>query len=184
MRGPGVRPAASGGRVLKDLPNRIAVQLFKHVPWVAERWARGRRFVEANQIPWTPLGKPLRAATVTMVTTAGVHLRSQPPFDMEDPDGDPSFRAIPSTADRTELVITHKYYDHSAADRDLNVVLPIDRLRELAAPGIIGGIGPTFYGFMGHIDGRHVKTLIEVTAPAVAERLRADRVDAVFLTPA
>lgn len=64
------------------------------------------------------------------------------------------------------------------------MVLPIDRLRELAAEGVVGGIGPSFYGFMGHIDGRHVKTLIEVTAPALAARLRADRVDAVFLTPA
>lgn len=179
-----MRPAASGGRVLRDLPNRIAVQFFKHVPWLAARWARGHRFVEGDEIPWAPLRKPLREATVTMVTTAGVHLRSDPPFDMEDPDGDPSFRAIPSTADRAELGITHKYYDHSAADRDLNVVLPIDRLRELAAEGVVGGIGPTCYGFMGHIDGRHVRTLIEVTAPAVAERLRADRVDAVFLTPA
>jgi D-proline reductase (dithiol) PrdB len=170
--------------VLRDLPNRIAVQLFKHAPWLAARWARGHRFVEGDEIPWAPLRKPLREATVTMVTTAGVHLRSDPPFDMDDPDGDPSFRAIPSTADRAELVITHKYYDHSAADRDLNVVLPIDRLRELAAEGVVGGIGPTFYGFMGHIDGRHVKTLIEVTAPTVAGRLRADRVDAVFLTPA
>jgi D-proline reductase (dithiol) PrdB len=37
---------------------------------------------------------------------------------------------------------------------------------------------------MGHIDGPHVKTLIEKTAPEVARRLKADRTDAVILTPA
>jgi D-proline reductase (dithiol) PrdB len=170
--------------MLSRLTNYLAVQLFRRVPWVTRRWARTHRFVEGGPIiPWARLARPLRDATVALVTTAGVHLRSDPPFDMDDPDGDPSFRAIPAAADRAALVITHRYYDHTAADRDLNVVLPIDRLRELVADGVVGGIGPTCYGFMGHIDGRHLRTLIEVTAPAVAARLRADRVEAAFLTP-
>jgi D-proline reductase (dithiol) PrdB len=119
-----------------------------------------------------------------MVTTAGVHLKSQPPFNMEDPDGDATFRAFPADVDKTDLTITHKYYDHSAADSDINVVLPIDRLRELRDEGVIGRIAPTLYSFMGHIDGPHVKTLMEETAPQVADLLVRDEVDAVFLTPA
>jgi D-proline reductase (dithiol) PrdB len=103
---------------------------------------------------------------------------------MDDPDGDPSFRAIPSTSLRADLTITHKYYDHSAADRDINVVLPLDRARALAAEGRIGGLAPFVYGLMGHIDGRHLKTLVEVTAPEVARCLKHDRADAVVLTPA
>lgn len=103
---------------------------------------------------------------------------------MDDPDGDPSFRAIPSTVLRADLTITHKYYDHSAADRDINVVLPLDRARELAAEGRIGGLAPFVYGLMGHIDGPHLKTLMEVTAPEVARRLKHDRADAVVITPA
>jgi D-proline reductase (dithiol) PrdB len=118
-----------------------------------------------------------------MVTTAGVHLKSQPPFNMEDPDGDASFRTFRTDEDKADLTITHKYYDHSAADRDINVVLPINRLRELHEEGIIGGIGPTLYSFMGHIDGPHIKTLMKQTAPEVAERLVRDGAEAVFLTP-
>jgi D-proline reductase (dithiol) PrdB len=121
---------------------------------------------------------------VGLVTTAGVHLRSQSPFDMEDPDGDPSLRVFSTETAPADLVITHKYYDHSAADRDINVVLPLDRLRELAAEGVIRGVGPRCYGLMGHIDGRHLDTLIRETAPTVARALRADGVDAAFLTPA
>ena len=170
--------------MVRDLMNRAAVQLYKRLPWMAERWARGHRFVESRAIPWAPLAKPLRECTVALVTTAGVHRRADPPFDMEDPDGDPSFRVIPSDVGPEALIITHKYYDHAAADRDINVVLPLDRLRELREDGQVGAIAPFCYGFMGHIDGRHVATLVDVTAPAVAARLRADGAEAVFLTPA
>jgi len=169
---------------LRDLPNAIAVQLFKRVPWLAAAWARRHRFVESTDVPWALLAKPVRESVVALVTTAGVHLRSDPPFDMEDPDGDPSVREIPSGVDPRDIAITHKYYDHGAADRDLNVVLPLDRLRELCAEGAVGGMAPTAYSFMGHIDGRHLATLIGETAPAVARRLRADGAQAAFLTPA
>jgi D-proline reductase (dithiol) PrdB len=170
--------------VLRDLSNRVAVQLFKRVPWLGERWARRHRFVESSAVPWAPLRTPLERATVALVTTAGVHLAADPPFDMDDPDGDPTFRVIPAGAPRAAITITHKYYDHAAADRDLNVVLPVDRLRELAEERRIGAVAPRIYGFMGHVDGRHLATLMERTAPDVAARLVADGADAVFLTPA
>jgi len=171
-------------RKLGDVKNAILVQAFKHWPWLAERWARHHQFIEGKDIPWAPLRKPVRESSIAMVTTAGVHLKSQTPFNMEDPDGDATFRAFPSNANTADLTITHKYYDHSAADRDINVVLPIDRLRELRDEGVIGGIAPTLYSFMGHIDGPHLNILMDETAPQVAELLVQDGADAVFLTPA
>jgi D-proline reductase (dithiol) PrdB len=170
--------------VLEDLVNRVAVQLFRRVPWLGEQWARRHRFVEATGVPWAPLRAPLAETVVALVTTAGVHLATDPPFDMEDPQGDPSFRVVPADAPRASVTITHKYYDHSAADRDLNVVLPVDRLRELRDEGRVGGIAPRIYSFMGHVDGVHLSTLIERTAPEVAARLVADGAGAAFLTPA
>jgi D-proline reductase (dithiol) PrdB len=170
--------------ILGDLGNRVAVQLFRRLPWLGEAWARRRRVVEADSVPWSPMRRPVRDAVVGLVTTAGVHRRGDPPFDMSDPDGDPSFRVVPVDTPRAEVTITHKYYDHSAADRDLNVVLPVDRLGELAAAGQVGGMAPRMYSFMGHVDGAHLRTLMETTAPEVARRLRADGVEAVVLTPA
>ena len=167
-----------------DLGNRVAVQLFRRLPWLGAAWARRRRVVESDSVPWTPMGKPVREAAVALVTTAGVHRRADPPFDMTDPDGDPTFRVVPVEASRAELTITHKYYDHSAADRDINVVLPIDRLHQLRKEGLIGGIAPILYSFMGHIDGPHLGTLMEQTGPKVAELLVRDGAEAVFLTPA
>lgn len=169
---------------LQDLTNALMVQLYKRVPWFSARWARRHRFMETEGIPWAPMRKPVRESVIALVTTAGVHLRTQPPFDMDDPNGDPSLRVIPSHNGKEELIITHKYYDHAAADKDLNVVLPLDRLKEFQAEGLIGGIAPFVYGFMGHIDGPHVATLVQQTAPEVATRLRRDGAEAVVLTPA
>jgi D-proline reductase (dithiol) PrdB len=169
---------------LGDLGNRVAVQLFRRLPWMADRWARRHRFVTAESIPWACLRHPIRDSRVALVTTAGIHLRGDRPFDMRDPDGDPSYRVIPADTGPEDLQITHKYYDHAAADRDPDVVLPLRRLRELHAAGEVGGLAPRCYGFMGHVDGRHLPTLMEVTAPEVAGRLAADGAQAVVLTPA
>ena len=171
-------------RPLERMGNAAAVQLFKRLPWLGEQWARRHRFVEATSVPWARVAKPVKDSAIALVTTAGVHLASDPAFDMSDPEGDPSFRVIPSDVDLRRLTITHKYYDHAAADRDINVVLPVERLRELADEGRVGSVTPRMYSFMGHIDGRHLATLIDETAPTVADRLRADGTDAVFLTPA
>jgi len=167
-----------------DLGNRVAVQLFKRLPWLGQAWARRHRFVESDSVPWTPMDRPVRESVVALVTTAGVHRRADPPFDMDDPNGDPGMRVVPVDTPRAELTITHKYYDHSAADRDLNVVLPVDRLRELHAACHVGGVAPRSYSFMGHVDGPHLRSLMETTAPEVAGRLRADGAQAVVLTPA
>ncbi|HHL39396.1 MAG TPA: hypothetical protein ENJ37_02710 [Deltaproteobacteria bacterium] len=152
-------------------------------PWFVERSAQKAGAVEVEGVPWTPLSRPLSESTLAVVTTAGVHLRSQPPFDMDDPDGDPSYRILPAAAPRGELVITHDYYDHSDAERDINIVYPVDRLAELREEGLIGALAENNYGFMGHIDGRHVRTLIDETAPEVARRLKSEGVDVALLTP-
>ncbi len=171
-------------RPLRAVGNAVAVQLFKRVPWLGDQWARQHRFVEATTVPWARVVKPVKDSTVALVTTAGVHVASDRAFDMDDPEGDPSFREIPSDVAPHRLTITHRYYDHRAADRDVNVVLPLARLRDLVGEGRAGAVAPRAYSFMGHIDGRHLLTLVDRTAPMVADRLRADGADAVVLTPA
>lgn len=168
---------------MAGLLNRVLVQAFKHLPWLGEAWARRYPFVRGGGMPWAPLNKPLAECRLALVTTGGVHTLEQLPFDMADPDGDPSYRAFAADTPRLLLTITHDYYDHAAADRDLNVVLPLDRVREAVAEGIVGALAPSCYGLMGHIDGRHVATLHTRIAPALADRLLADGADAVLLAP-
>ena len=134
-------------------------------------------------IPWMPFAKDLKKCKIALITTAGVHLKSQFLFNMNDPDGDPTYREIPINTPISELMITHDYYDHKDADRDINIVFPIDRLKEMKAEGEIREIAEINYGFMGHIDEEHIKTLINKTSPEIAQRLKKEGVDAVLLTP-
>jgi D-proline reductase (dithiol) PrdB len=158
-------------------------QLFSRVPPLARWWGRRFAAVRSDEVPFAPLRRPLRDCRVALVTTGGVHLLDQPPFDMADPRGDPTFRTIPPDTPRSELTITHDYYDHSDAERDLDILYPLGLFRELARREVIASLA-TGYSFMGHIEPPHVATLMATTAPAVASKLKQDRVDCVLLTPA
>lgn len=171
------------GDTLRQHIYHLVGQLYTRAPFLARRW--GRRFdaLAFDQVPFARLRKPLRACRLALVTTGGVHQRDQPPYDMADPRGDASYRVIPADTPRERLTITHDYYDHTDAERDLNILLPLERFRELAQAGHIGALG-TCYSFMGHIEPPHVATLLQQTAPQVAGRLKQERIDAVLLTPA
>jgi D-proline reductase (dithiol) PrdB len=158
-------------------------KLFTALPSLAAGW--GRKSEESGgDIPWTRPATPLRSARVALVTTGGVHLKGQPPFDMEDPDGDPTWREVPTDALPGACTITHDYYNHADADRDMNLVFPAQRLTELAERGVIGQLHGSGYSFMGHIEGAHFDTLRAVTAPQVAALLRQAGVDYALLVPA
>lgn len=163
---------------------RWGARLFTASRPLARLWGRLSGVRAHDGIPWAPLRRPLRDCRVALVTTAGVHLEGDVPFDMADPQGDPSWRAIPGDAPDSALAITHDYYDHRDADRDLGVVFPLSGLRALAAGGEIREVASTHYGFMGHVAGPHLDTLVARTAPEVAGYLAAAEVDLVLLSPA
>lgn len=174
------------------LKTRLIAKLLTRFPSLVERLAQRIapwRLVPASSkqgvegIPWTPFTKDLKDCKVAIVTTAGVHLKDQTPFNMKDPKGDPTFREVPRDTPKDQLMITHDYYDHRDADKDINIVFPIDRLREVKEAGEIGDVAEVNFGFMGHIDDGHIHTLINETAPEVAGRLKAQGVDVVLLTP-
>ena len=128
-------------------------------------------------IPYTPRRRELSETTFALVSTAGVHLRDQEPYDLE---GDNSWRLIPGDVRSDALMVTHGHYDHRHADRDINCVFPIDRLRELAAAGVIGGVGDRHLGFMGY--SQQLRDLYERAAPEMARLIERSRADAVLLT--
>lgn len=138
-------------------------------------------FTPNEAIAWTPMRKPLAECTIALVSTAGVHLKSQPAHDLRNAHGDPSFREIPGDTRASDLAVDHTHYDTTDANTDPNCVFPIDRLHELVEMGIVGAVAPVNYGFMGFIpDGRLLR---DTTAPIVAERLSNEDIDAVVLTP-
>ena len=139
--------------------------------------------MEFDDTPWTPLDKPLSEARVAIVTTAGLHLRADQPFNRDHPGGESTYRIIPGNTGPADIVQSHFSigFDRTAIYRDLNITFPIDRMRELAARGVIGGLAPNHYSFMGAL--RDCTVIAEQTGPEVAQRLQSEGVDLVFLTP-
>jgi D-proline reductase (dithiol) PrdB len=128
-------------------------------------------------VPWHPPLKPLSASTVALVASGGVHLRTDRPFHL---NGDPTFRVIPKTATPADLTISHQAYDTRDALRDINLVFPLERLRQLEAQGVIGRLADVHYGFglMGSAK-RLMPSIREV-----AHRIKGSGVDLVLLVPA
>jgi D-proline reductase (dithiol) PrdB len=168
---------------LSRLKNRLVAKAATAFPSIGRLLSASYHPSEQQGIPWTLPVKRLGKSSVAIVTTAGVHRKDQIPFDMKDPNGDPSLRVIDGAASVDDLMITHDYYDHKDADKDINIVFPIERLREFEKAGLIKSVAAVHFSFMGHIVGPHIRTLTEVTAPEAAERLKEKRVDIVLLTP-
>lgn len=132
-------------------------------------------------IAFTPPAKPMQALRVALATSGGAHPRGTPPFDMLSHAGDDSVRWIPGDLDTRALEFSHDHYDHTDPDQDPNCMLPLDRLRELAAEGIVGSVAAGHIGFMGWIP--NPARFCSDTVPEVVGRLRADQVDALIISP-
>jgi len=165
------------------LINKIVAKIITRFPSLSRKFTASYEPWKSLDIPWTPVATALENSKISVVTTAGLHHKDQEPFDMKDRNGDPSYRVIDITRPLSSMMITHDYYDHSDADRDINIVFPVERLKEFEIEGLIGQIADYHYGFMGHITGKHILTLISKSAPEVAARLKKDNVNIVLLTP-
>jgi D-proline reductase (dithiol) PrdB len=172
------------GNSLQQKTTVLLAKAFTGWPVLGRLWSKVSSIARSTDVPWTPIAKPLTACRFTLITTGGLHLRTDQPFNMDDPKGDPTFRIIPADAEQTDLTITHNYYNHADADRDFNILLPLDRIKELTRGGYLGGLTPSHYSFMGHIDGPHVATLENEILPVLLAKIRSERPDVVFLTPA
>ena len=133
-----------------------------------------------QQINWMPLTKPLSQTTVALVSTGGVYLKSDLPFDIDSAHGDASFRMIPSDTSTGDLAIAHSHYNHVDADRDPNCIFPLDRLRDLRDQGVIGGIAANAYSLMGWKPDP--TEFLEDSIPAIVRRLKDEGARLVFIT--
>ena len=101
---------------------------FKFLPPKLSAWIK--TFIPeeySGDIPFQPLQKPLNGARVALVTSAGISVKPDPPFDMErekkDPtQGDPSSRMIPITVAVNNFEVSifgnqalHQRFDRSDA---------------------------------------------------------------------
>ena len=163
---------------------RIVAWAFVRVPFLATLWARSRQTTGPPAFVFP--AQPLSRMRIGVITTGGVHHVDQTPFHRKDehPQGDGSYRLLDLTRPRDAFVITHDWYDRRDAERDLNLILPAEHLREFAGEGVIGELHPVAVGLMGHVKGVEAFRLEHETAPEIAAIFREGEVDAVLLVPA
>ena len=140
--------------------------------------ARTKDLLGFDGRPWVKC-PPLAQMRIAIVTTAGLHRQQDRPF--ADGAGAADYRVIPRNVDANELVVSHLSvnFDRTGFQQDMNVVFPLDRLKELARDGVIGDVADYHYSFMGAAPHRQ----LEPRARQLAGLLKKDRVDAVLLTP-
>jgi D-proline reductase (dithiol) PrdB len=138
-------------------------------------------------IPWTPLSKPLSECTVALVSSAGIALKTDLPFDQEGERqnpwwGDPSYRVLPRDARTQDMELYHLHISAEFFRQDMNCLLPLDPLAQLEADSVIGSSAPHHYSYMGYI--LEPETLLEQSVPSIIRQLKDERVDIVVLVPA
>jgi D-proline reductase (dithiol) PrdB len=164
------------------------VDSYRFIRGITKRMIRSWIKLEGPRpIPWTPMRKPLSECTLALLSTAGIALKTDKPFDQEGERrnpwwGDPSYRVLPKDATETEVGIYHLHVDPSYAEEDLNCLFPLQRLQEMEAGGRVGRMSPRHYSIMGYILDPSV--LLHETVPALIKDLEADLADVVVLVPA
>jgi D-proline reductase (dithiol) PrdB len=139
-----------------------------------------------REIPWTPLSKPLKECTVALISSAGLALKTDRPFDQDGERrnpwwGDPTYRILPRTATENDVKLYHLHIHPRVAEQDLNTVLPLQRLLELENRGKIGRSAANHYSFMGYILEPQV--LLEESTPAMIRHMQRHEIDVVVLVP-
>ena len=139
-----------------------------------QRASAMRPVVPANWI--TP--KPLAESKIAIISTAGLHRRTDDPFKI----GAIDYRLLPGDIDFADVVVSHvsTNFDRSAFQQDPNVWFPLDRLREMAAVGEIGSVSNWHYSFMGAQPNHEA---LAVTGEEVGRLLAADEVDVALMVP-
>ena len=144
------------------------------MPAIARGFISNLELTKPRQLCWT---QPVSAheRRVSIVSTAAVHRRGDKPFSWLAKDS----RTFHKT-DR-DLVMTHVAveFDRSAWQQDLNTIILLDRLEEMAAEGEISSVAEEHYSFMGAAD----PVTMEKSARSVAKNMKREGVNTVFLIP-
>jgi D-proline reductase (dithiol) PrdB len=122
-------------------------------------------------------GPPLAQRRIAILSSAALIQRGDKPF----PFGSGECRFVSADISAGDLLISHVSinFDRAGWQRDINVVYPIDRLRDLAALGEIGGVADTHYTVMGSTD----PAAMEEAVDQIEGQLRQERIDSILLSP-
>lgn len=148
-----------------------------------------------DDVPLTPMGKPLAESRVVLLTSSGHFVDGDDPMPFGVPDmtqreaesriGEflreaPTLSSIPVVTPPAQLRVRHGGYPVQAAQADHQVALPLDHLRDLASEGVIGELSEDAFSFVGATAQGRLRNAV---APEWADMLRDLDADAALLVP-
>lgn len=139
-------------------------------------------FVENVYAPFTPMRRALPMLNLALISSAGAYIDGTQIFDTEARDGDASFREIPVEVEAEDLLYAGRGYDAAAVREDRNAQIPVERLQEYEANGVIGRLNHVWWSLNGWIP--NARLVAEELAPKIAERVARYEVQAALLIPA
>lgn len=150
--------------------------------WRTNEDLKNYKFVENTHAPFTPARRALPMLNLALISSAGAYIDGTESFDINLRDGDASFREIPIEVEAEDLRYAARGYDPAAVQQDRNVQIPIERLLEYEANGVIGNLNNVWWSLNGFIP--NARLVADQLAPKIVERLQRYEVQAALLVPA
>jgi D-proline reductase (dithiol) PrdB len=142
--------------------------------YAAQGFEAPYRWAHFDDVPFTPLWKPLESSVLALITTASLPLgpgQDRPPVGVF---------SVPNDETPASLYTDHRSWDKDATHtEDLDSFFPIHRLQEFESEGCFR-LAPRWYGVPTEYSQRLTK---EKDAPEVLRLCREDGVDAAVLVP-
>lgn len=148
-----------------------------------------------DDIPLTPLTKPLSQSRVALITSSGHFVEGDDPqpfgeTSMSQHEAEariqeflrepPTLSAIPFDTPMDRLRVRHGGYPTHGAAMDPQVALPLGHLTALRDEGVIGELIPEAFSFVGAASQLRIQKDV---APQWAERLKEAGTDIALLVP-
>ena len=156
-----------------------------HEYYRAQGYHKTYNYAHNEDIPFTPLKKPLSRSRVTLVTTASFLLLDEHGKPLEEPKmlgtNQMEVFTVPSDWPVDRIVSTSEDHDRYQTDmNDVNAFFPIARVREFLEEGVFGSLGRNCYRTLPNYSQR--KT-VQVDGPEILRRCLEDGIDVALLTP-
>jgi len=150
--------------------------------WRGDERLKGYPFVTNTYAPFTPMRRALPMLNLALISSAGAYIDGTNSFDLDSLDGDINFREIPIEVEAEDLLYAAKGYDSEAVKTDRNSLIPIERLLEYEANGVIGRLNNVWWSLSSYIP--NAALVANELAPKIVERLLKSEVQAALLVPA
>jgi hypothetical protein len=146
-----------------------------------EGYANPYRWARFDEVPFTPLARPLARCRLGVVTSSEMVIRGRE-AELAPIEADPTrpTYSLPMDTPVTELRSRKASYDRFATTlEDVDAYLPLTHLRRLVGEGRLAALAPRFQVVQSQYSQRRTLT---VDAPRILAQMREDRVDVAVLT--